>query len=94
MIGLSLSLCVADIIAGRVREEDVEKIIASTCCESREQWEALIKKYREYYWDKNPDLAESLCWRLIFANKIEQPRLKDPLYFLDINDSHWIAEHE
>ena len=75
MIGLSLSLCVIDILEGRVSERDIEKIIASTKAESPEGWEDVIGIYKESYWsysDKfSPDDAEALTRSLLAAGKIE-----------------------
>ena len=61
MIGLSVSLCIRQIIRGDVQERDVEKIIGSTACRTREDWEYVIRAYRETYWYENPELGESIC---------------------------------
>lgn len=76
MIGLSLSFCIKDIIAGKVAEGAVEKIIANTRCETLEHWAEVIRIYREYYWADNSELGEAICWRFVAENKIDQPRCR------------------
>jgi hypothetical protein len=81
MIGLSLSLCIQDIIEGRVPVADVEKLITATCFFDQEEWEVEIYNRRKTTWSKNPDLAEKIVRQLLAAEKIEQPRLKNLEHF-------------
>jgi len=74
LIGLSLSLCVADIIRGKERESDVSKIIASTWVETPADMDKLMAEYRQTYWSENPDLGEEIARRLFEEGKVEQPR--------------------
>jgi len=75
LIGLSLSLCIAQIIDGKVRENDVEKIIANTKADSPEKIDELIQGYRNSYWSTNPDLGEEIARKFFEKGKIEQPRV-------------------
>lgn len=75
-IGLSVSHCIADIISGDVKEEDVEKIISSTAAENEAQWDEIIARYRQRYWSADPGRGEAILRRLLIAGKIEQPRLQ------------------
>jgi len=77
LIGLSLSQCVADIIKGNAREDNVEKIIARTAVKNAADLDELINNYRNTYWADNPDLGEEIARRLFEENKVEQPRLLD-----------------
>lgn len=88
-IGLSVSRCISDIIAGKVSEDDVAKIIARTAARDEEDWLDLIARYQKKYWSKNPKEAASICNRLIKAGKIVQPRLagQEPP---DVRSGHWI----
>jgi len=76
VIGLSVSCCIADIIAGKVAEEDVEKIIGGTCCHSPAQWDNVIGQYRDRYWRKDPDKAEEIVRRFLAKDMIDQPRTR------------------
>jgi hypothetical protein len=76
-IGLSLSFCVGDIVRGRVALSDVKKIVAGTGATTPEQWDEVIRRYRESYWSSFPDQAEQVARGLIADGKIEQPRLTD-----------------
>lgn len=90
MIGLSLSACVSDIMRGKVKEEDVEKIISGT--NSRGNWQEVLKHYRGIYWIDYPNKAESCFWRLHKAGKIEEPRLKNDAHYPVITGGHWVTD--
>ena len=91
-IGLSLSFCVRDILAGKVPEGSVDKIVSSTSCRSDDDWEELIQRYRETYWRKDPNEGEAILRRLLEAGKIEQPRLSDPRSDPDTSQGYpWIS---
>lgn len=88
-IGLSVSCCIRDIIEGRVKEEDVGRIIAGTVAEDEEAWIHLIAQYQVNYWSRNPQEAADVCHRLIKAGKITQPRLEGQ-EAPDISMGHWL----
>ena len=79
MIGNSLSFCVRDILAGKVVETDVEKIVTSTAIGPTDaEWDAAIARYCETYWrNYDPVTVRALVFRLRDSGKIEQPRLAD-----------------
>jgi len=75
MIGISASLCIEEIAAGKVDIADVEKIVSGSPCRrlwGRYGWKSVMQKY----WDREQfnDCYAILC-RLLEADKIEQPRL-------------------
>lgn len=87
-IGLSVSFCIADIIKGKVKEKDVEKIIGSTAARNDAEWEGIISDYKETYWKDDPEKGEAILRRLLKAGKIEQPRLQGkPAH--NIASGHW-----
>ena len=94
MIGLSVSLCVSDVINGKVNEIDIEKIIAGTKCATNEDWEVVIAGYRKSYWYNNPDLGELVLRRLVMRGKIDQPRLRDELPPMGVHGSSNCWMHE
>jgi len=79
MIGLSLSLCIKDIIEGRAEVEAVERIITGTMAVSERDWESVLRIYCEAYWKRDPALARALVARLLAEGKITQPRLCEGL---------------
>ena len=100
MIGLSVSFCVRDIVAGKMALEQVEKIVAGTACPDDEAWERVIKAYRDSYWRESPDQCEQILRQLLAEGKIYQPALdlengRRPLLATDDGIIHWVnAESE
>lgn len=78
-VGLSLSLCIRDILEGKVSLDEVERIVTSTKCRTPADWTWLLENYRREYWGKDPDLGEKIARQLLAAGKIEQPRMNDPM---------------
>ena len=87
-IGLSLSLCVKDIMDHKVDLNDVIVIVSNTCCHGN-SFDTLHKQYSISYWNENPDLAWAILSLLIHRNKIIQPRIDDPDHQHKSNP-HWI----
>ncbi len=87
-VGLSLSFCVSDILRGKIKEEEVKEIIAGTNT-SPEQWDELMKSYKESYWRENPDEGEAIARRLFEAGKIRQPRQEGKATH-NIASGYWI----
>jgi hypothetical protein len=75
VIGLSVSMCIRDIVAGKVNLADVKKIIAGTAAKGSEGWNHVISMYRQTYWRNNPDECEKVCRQLLAEEKIFQPGL-------------------
>ena len=95
LIGLSLSLCISDILRGKVRESQVKEIITSTKAEDREEFEKLLESYKINCWSgiagKKTDSEEgaAIARRLYESGKIRQPRL-DGEATLNISQGHWL----
>ena len=84
LIGLSLSLCIMDVVENRVSVEQIDKIVAGTKAMTPEQWEEVITHYREHYWRADPDRAERIVRTMLRLGKIEQPRATgDPLPWIE-----------
>lgn len=97
MIGLSISLCVPEIASGEVNIDDVTKIVAGTACRDTKAWERVIRRYRDYYWQSNPDRCEEILKELLVAGKIAQPRLIENRAPSLINPDghgyrHWVSD--
>ena len=90
-IGLSISLCIADIIKGKVEEKDVEKIIGATNAVNEVDWQEVIRIYKKTHWQDDPEKGEAILRRFLKQGKIEQPRLEGkPSH--SIKDGHWREE--
>jgi len=93
MIGLSLSLCIRDIIHGIYTVDDVVKIITGTCIKNMADYDyALNHSARGYcvnYWQANPGKGEAIFMQLLLAGKIDQPRLRDEPT-PNLQNGHWL----
>lgn len=92
MIGLSLSLCVAEMLNDRVRLEEVTLIRANTLARDEHEWAYVIDQYCSSYWRRDPARAREIVRVLRETNRIEQPRLTgDPFARHGINGGIWIS---
>jgi len=76
IVGWSLSKCIKDMANLDIPIGRVTRIVTDTNVRSPENWPVLIGRYRLSYWKNNPDKAEEICWALIRAGKIIQPRVE------------------
>ncbi len=89
LVGLSVSLCIKDIIDGKVEANNVEYIVGSTKGETAEDWKQIASTYARTYWKKKPEVGIALLEGFLWQNKIEQPRVtgdKPP----SITHGHWV----
>lgn len=90
MIGLSLSFCVRDIANGKVKLEDVEKIITGARYTTIREFEDILNQYLVIPWNNDPRCIEVVC-KLQFNNKIHQPRLdKSNPRVPNLRNGHWV----
>ncbi len=75
-IGLSLSMCIGDVIAGQIDEADIHGIVAATAVETPEDINKLMANYRQLYWGDNPDMGEELARQMLADGRVYQPRLE------------------
>jgi hypothetical protein len=87
--GLSLSLCIRDIVDGLVPLNQVDKIIAATKAPTPEVWDKVIASYKKTYWSEKPEECEQLARQFIAAGKVEQPRLQGE-EARNIVAGHWL----
>ncbi|HNW19703.1 MAG TPA: hypothetical protein PLA53_00875 [bacterium] len=87
-VGLSLSLCIKNILEGKVKEEEVKEIIAGTSF-APEKFDELIDLYKKSYWYDNPEEGEAIARRLFAAGKIKQPRMEGGKIH-SIAEGHWL----
>lgn len=63
--GLSLLLCIKDMIYGRVNKNDVVCIISGTCAKTEDDWTQIFKQYASLYWYDHVQQAEEIFRELI-----------------------------
>lgn len=88
-VGLSLSLCVQDIVHGRLTLDDVALIVSGTSCQTDDDWANLVTQYRQTYWRRYESEASEALSALLSSGRIYQPRLngKDAPY---IGSGQWL----
>lgn len=91
MVGLSLSLCIKDIIEGRVNEIECSLIIADTKADNAVDMHNLLTRYQETYWKANPEEARLIARRLLKAGKLIQPRTLGRHEEHNIAYGHWVV---
>jgi len=77
MVGVSLSLCLLDIINGKIAIEDVALIRASTAARDDFDWDKLITMYNRQYWKADQAVVNQIIQTLLADGRIDQPRLRD-----------------
>lgn len=95
VIGLSVSLCIADIVSKKIKPEDVTKIIGSTAFETDADWERGAAEYSRAEWQgSNPTACTKMMFRLRQEGKIEQPRLTNPDFntWGRVIKGHWLVD--
>lgn len=87
MIGISLSMCVRDIIDNKISINFVLRIFTGTAFKTEDDWTDSndIKTYYSSYWSKDPVRAKEIVDELRKSNRIIQPRL-DNIQELSISD--------
>ena len=88
-IGFSLSFCIKDILAGKVREDEVDYIISGTRCQAEEDWKRLFLQYSFIYWKDDISEAMNILKRFRLDNKIYQPRV-DGYAAPSLINGHWV----
>jgi hypothetical protein len=90
MIGLSLSFCVADILAGKVPVERVRFIVSGTKITDTAVLEEVVSDYSKTHWQGfDPADVSRLVSDLWFNHKIIQPRLISEDMCPNISNGHW-----
>ena len=92
MIGLSLSLCIRDILNGIYSVHDVVKIITGTRIATMEDFDHVCydtRGYGAHYWQADPLKAKRIFMQLLLAGKIDQPRLRDEAT-PNLQNGHWV----
>ena len=74
LVGMSLSLCIKDILEGNIKEQDVVMIFAGTRITDKESLDHVCASYSQSYWSRAPESGVAIAYRLFYSNKILQER--------------------
>lgn len=90
LIGLSVSMCIGDVVRGSVRLQDVAYIIGGTCLSDdpavMAEWLGMM---RQTYWRADPVWGQHVFQELWESGRILQPR-KQGGPSLNVAAGHWI----
>jgi hypothetical protein len=75
--GRSFSLCIMDILEGKVKESEVGFLVVSTRIRNDQEYNQCVNLYSETYWKTNPKEGKAIARRLWDSGKIVQPRLEN-----------------
>lgn len=90
--GLSLSLCIADILRGLVPELDVDFMLIGTTNDDDEAWLKKMDFCKKNYWQEWPEEAALVAHRLRESGRI---KAIDECQFWGVHsvvDGHWLTE--
>jgi hypothetical protein len=83
LIGLSLSLCVRDMIVHNIPVDRVSRITTGTAAPDEETFLRVVNDYAKSIWRKDRVRGIAIALDLWNAGKIDQPRLRgEPCYSL------------
>jgi hypothetical protein len=89
LIGLSVSYCIADILAEKVSLDDVMFIVAGTRMQTYEQFIYMVSRYAKTYWRDNPGRGEVIARILWMDHRIVQHRDVEGVQNHNIASGHW-----
>ncbi len=75
-VGLSLSLCISDVLRGNVDEAEIAGIVAATRAGTPLEMTQVIGECEDSFWQENPKMGTEIAWRLLAAGKVWQPGLE------------------
>ena len=76
-IGLSLSLCIRDMLLNETPISDVEYIICGTAMKDEESFSRVVQHYSHTYWKSSPSAGIRIAKTLWKEGRLLQPRLQD-----------------
>lgn len=85
MIGLSLSMCVLDLLTGKVALNDVRYIITS--CKPVNGLDDIIESYMGSYWCEH---KEADVRKILSQLELRHPRLDDNLRYPILGNGRWV----
>ncbi len=90
-VGLSISLCVHQIMEGKKKEEDVIVIYGASAAGTQEQWDRMMELYQKTYWASDPQRGVEICQRMRSEGKIRQPGVRYPWFRkLSVASGIWV----
>jgi hypothetical protein len=75
-VGLSLSLCIRDMLLQETPISDVEYIICGTAMRDEESFARVVNDYSRTYWRSSPSAGIRIAKTLWKEGRLLQPRLR------------------
>lgn len=79
-IGLSLSLCIQDMLEKDIKLSEILYIISGTKCKNLKEFTSIVNTYGELYWQKDLDRGKLIAMSLWDKGKIVQPAINENMY--------------
>ena len=89
MTGLSLSLCVRDILNDIYTIDQVDMVVTGTYIRYAHDLDRVVENYGKHYWQKDPKAARNILMALLLQGKIDQPRVRGE-EGPNLQNGHWI----
>lgn len=74
LVGLSLSLCIKDVLEGKICETQIDHLVSPTRWTTPEHLNDGLDAYARDYWQRNPMLGMQIARRLFSKGLVDQPR--------------------
>ncbi len=87
-IGLSVSICIKDIVEGNISIDDVRYIYTSARISD---FEAMILNCQRIYWHQYPEEAATVARRLWDSGKIKVPKTEEGYSVRKPSGVNWVA---
>ena len=75
LVGLSLSMCIRDIINRVHNKDEVRYIVANTSFRNETEFQEVLDFYKKAYWGESPGVAEAIAREFFEKGMIRQPKL-------------------
>jgi len=92
LIGLSFSRCMSDLLSGKVKIEQVKKLITGTKCPTESEFIELIHDYKQLGYWRRYTAEEAIEIYHKIKHLIWQPRLENKGYPFCGGDSKWVTD--
>lgn len=82
----SVSLCIADIIRGEFKKENIDHFKSGTAITDESAVKRVLDFYSQTYWADNPELGKEIFLQFWNQGKVIQPRLENKIHLKYVGD--------
>ena len=94
LIGLSFSLCITDILSGKIPLKKVSKLITGTKCRTESDFLDLIQEYKQLNYWENHSVEEVVEIYQKIKHLIQQPRLENKGCPIHQGGKRWVTDEK